>query len=171
MNAPANPYEGRNLPALMDLMHDLVWPDAIAMWPQTTGWWVLLGWLLALLLMALRHWWAHRRANRYRREALAQLRMIAAYAGERPTEAAANIAALLKRTAMAVYPRTQVASLYGTAWEAFLRQSAPGDAAVSQSAALLASAAYRDDIDAAALLKPARRWIEAHRADAEVSGA
>ena len=171
MNTSGNPYEGLNLPALMELMHDLVWPDAIAMWPQTSGWWVLAGWLLAVLLVLLRHWRTHRVANRYRREALAQLRVIAAYAGERPTEAAAQIAALLKRTALAVYPRTQVASLYGPAWEAFLRESAPGDVAVSKAAALLASAAYRDNIDASALVRPARRWIEAHRAPSEVSGA
>lgn len=165
MSAVANPYEGLNLPDLMALMHDLVWPEPVAMVPQTHGWWVLMGWSLAVIWMIARRLLLRRRAGRYRRQALAQLKSIAAGAGDDPTSAAAQIAGLLKRTALAVYPREQVASLYGVDWADFLSETCGGDAAVERAAGQFAAAPYRGDVDGRELVGPARRWIKRHRVD------
>ena len=159
-----NSYQGLNLPALLELMHDLVRPEPVAWLPQTAGWWVLLAWLLALGLVLARHWRARRQANRYRREALAALTAIAAAADRDPAVAAAQIAALLKRTALAAFPRRQVAPLFRADWAAFLCRSAGQDPQVRAAASRLAQAAYRGDLDGRALIAPARRWIEVHRA-------
>jgi hypothetical protein len=159
-----NEYEGLNLPALLNLMHQLVMPERISWMPQTPGWWLLLVWLLALVLLSLRHWRKRRRATRYRREASKALGRIATTAAADPAGSAAQIALLLKRTALVAYPRDKVASLYGADWAAFLCESAHGDPQVAAGAAQLAAAAYRSDSDGRALVKPAGRWIEVHGA-------
>jgi len=157
-------YEGLNLVQLLELMHELVMPEPVPWLPQTPGWWVLLGWVLALLTLFGWHLLQRRRRNRYRREALAALRRIEREAALSPAESAQRIAALLKRTALAAYPRRDVAPLYGSAWAQFLRDSTNDDRQIADAAGLLADAAYRPDADGAALSDPARRWIRLHRA-------
>ncbi len=155
-------YEGLNLPQLLEQMRDLVEPEAVAWTPETVGWLVATLWLAAVaLLVAVRACLSWRR-NRYRRAALAELQAIRSRArrGEAVGEA---LAVLLKRTALAVYPRKKVASLHGAGWADFLRRSSRGDRVVARAADELASAAYRRDADVAALIAPAGRWIKVHR--------
>lgn len=157
-------YDGLNLVQLLELMHELVMPEPMPWLPQTPGWWVLLGWLFAVLILSGWHLLKRRRRNRYRREALAALKSIDRHAELSPAESAQRIAALLKRTALAAYPRRDVAPLYGSAWAQFLRESANDDQQIADAAGLLADAAYRPDADGAALSDAARRWIRLHRA-------
>ena len=107
---------------------------------------------------------SHRRRNRYRREALRTLAVIESQADHRPGKVASQIAALLKRTALAAYPRRRIAKLHGADWARFLCQSANDDAQIVAAANDLAMAAYRPNIDGAALCEPARRWIQRHHA-------
>lgn len=159
-----NPYDGLNLPQLLELMHGLVLPTAVPWMPATPGWWIALAWLLAMLLIGARQLIKHRRRNRYRREAKALLKAIEDRADRDPAAAAGDIAQLLKRTALAAYPRRQVASLRGAEWAEFLRVSASNDPIVNAASEQLAAAAYRADADGSVLVAPARRWIEVHRA-------
>ena len=69
-------YDGLNLPELLAMMHDLVMPDPMPWLPQTPGWWIVLGWLVAMLFLAAWQVVKRRRRNRYRREALAELKAI-----------------------------------------------------------------------------------------------
>ena len=157
-----NDLEGLNLPQLLDLLHALVEPAPVPWVPQTIGWLVVTIWLVAVIaiiaLRAVSRW----RSNRYRRAALAELRRISADPSH--PLLAQEVAALLKRTALAVFPRSDVASLYGTDWASFLARTAAHDPVVTKSADAMASAAYRPDTDGAQLLEPARRWIKVHRA-------
>ncbi len=157
-------YPDRNLPQLMELMHELVMPEPVSWLPETPGWWVLLGWLLVVVLLALRQLLLRRRRNRYRREAETVLRTIETQAATDPAAAAAQISTLLKRTALVAYPRQDVAPLYGADWARFLCDSANNDPTVSAAAEQLAVAAYRADVDGRELIKPAQRWIRRHRA-------
>ena len=157
-------YDGLNLPQLLDLMHGLVMPEPVAWLPQTPGWWIVLGWLLAVLLLLAWQFARRRQRNRYRRDALTELRSIAAQTELGPAESAQHIAALLKRTALAAYPREDVAALYGRDWAQFLKESAGNDPQIAEAADLLAAAAYRPDVDGSVLARPARRWIRLHRA-------
>jgi len=158
-----NRFDGLSLPQLLDLLHEIVLPDPVALWPQTQGWWTALGWLLAVTAIGVSQWVAFRRRNRYRREAEAELTTIAARADSAPSDAAAQIAALLKRTALVAFPRKRIASLYGRDWADFLRESANNDPLVDESADRIAGASWRPDADARALVEPARRWIRKHR--------
>ena len=133
-------------------MHDLLLPAPVSLWPATPAWAVLGASLLALLLwLAWRVWRAWRR-NAYRREAL---RAVDA------ARAPAEIAAVLKRTALAAWPRPEVAGLAGADWAGFLRRTAPR-ARLSEDAArtlsdLAYAAALPDEARAAAQL-----WIRRH---------
>lgn len=159
-----NEYEGLNLPQLLALMHDLVMPESVSWLPQTPGWWIVLGWFAAVLLLAVRQIIRLRRRSRYRRDALAELDSINAAAGADSSLAAQHIAAVLKRTALVAYPREDVAGLYGTEWARFLTESAGNDPQVARAAEDLAAAAYRPGVDPNILTGPARRWIRLHRA-------
>lgn len=147
--APANLIE------LIDRLAEPVAPAPISMMPQTVGWAVLgvLAGLVVLLLVVLklRRW----RANAYRRAALAAL----ADAGDDP----AAIADILRRTALAAYGRTEVVSLYGPNWLAFLDRTGGGDAFTAGPGAALAVSPYRGQPEqVAGLGELAARWVRRH---------
>ena len=164
MSEVSDKYEGLNLPQLLDLMHDIVVPEPVPWTPQTDGWWVLFGWLLAIVVLSAIKYAEYRRRNRYRREALDVLDDIKDHAAADPAGSAAAVAALVKRTALAVWPRERVASLYGAEWAEFLVESSRNDARVADAAMEIARAAYDPRLNGADLVKPARRWIKVHRA-------
>ena len=153
-------YEGLNLPQLLDLMHDIVVPDPVAMTPQTDGWWVVLGWSTTIVALSVVKFVQHRRRNRYRREALAELERIDTGA----ESAATDIASVIKRAALVAYPRSDVASLYGAAWAEFLVESAGNDSRIERAAPRMAEAPYKPGVDAAEIIRPAKRWVKVHRA-------
>ncbi len=157
-------YERLNLPELLALMHDIERAEPVPWIPQTAGWFVAVAWLLVVVVLiawnSLQTW----RRRRYRREALAILDRIAARGDQDPAVAAQQVAAVLKRTALAAYSRSEVAALHGDEWIAFLCRSADNDPVVEEAAPDLAAAAYAPDADGRRLLESARRWIEVHRA-------
>jgi hypothetical protein len=157
-------YEGLSLPQLFELMHDNVMPEAVSMFPATSAWLVLAGWVVGVLLLTAIRAWQQWRKNRYRRDALALLDELADDESADPVISAQRIAAVLKRTALAAYPRDAVAPLCGEAWSAFLVDSSNHDALVARHAAALGNAAYAPGADGRSLLQPARRWVEVHRA-------
>ena len=87
-------YDGLNLPDLLALMHGLVMPEPVPWLPQTPGWWIVLGWLLAVSLLAVRQVLIRRRRNRYRRDALAEIEAITALPQADPAQSAQQIAAV-----------------------------------------------------------------------------
>ncbi len=153
---------------------------AIDWWPQTSGWYVVAGLAMLFLLrycFRLGYRW-HR--NRYRREALTALEQLAASAtgdilGD-PVDTPVNgpldnlpaaLSQLLKRTALAAFPRRDVASLYGDDWVAFLNQHCD-KAPFSGAAALsLARGQYQPAVlipsERKALIDACRQWLINHR--------
>lgn len=149
-----------------DLSHlaDIVVPPPIAWWPPAAGWWILAAALIVaiglLALAALRH---HRR-NAYRRAALAALDALGPVSD---AAGAAAASAILKRAALAAYPRTEVASLTGSAWLAFLDRTAGTADFTRGPAAAIAQAPFGAPLgDSAALAAAARRWVVRHRSEA-----
>ncbi|MEM7145274.1 MAG: DUF4381 domain-containing protein [Verrucomicrobiota bacterium] len=98
-------------PASLDNLRDLVTPPPAPWWPPAPGWFVLGAIAFAAaLVLALRAYRSHQQ-NAYRRQALRELET---------TDSPQEIAAILKRTALAAYPRSKVASLSGSAWTDWL---------------------------------------------------
>jgi hypothetical protein len=109
-----------NDPASLARLHDIIVPAPIApWWPLAPGWYLLAGLLVLLAGLGLWRMLRRRQARRYRVEALSELHALRRRPAD-PREAVAGILVLLKRTALAAYPRVQVASLNGAAWWRFL---------------------------------------------------
>jgi Domain of unknown function (DUF4381) len=143
--------------AALDKLHDFYQPVPVSWSPQTVGWYVVSG-IGALLLL----WFVVREVrlwvrNRYRREALSEL------ASTSPEQ----LSALLKRTALAGWPREQVASLSGDRWLRFLVESsaihsfqeAPGN--LIEAVALAPASLTAEEQDR--LKDLAAQWIRRHR--------
>lgn len=133
-------------------------PTPIPWWPPAPGWWLLAAVVLALLLAAAVWAWRRHRQRRYRRLALATLEQL----HNSGQASLGELNALLKATALRTFSGTEVASLHGEAWLAFLCQSAPK----LERADINALAAVYREPDAAAdaaLVDTCRRWIRQHR--------
>ncbi|NIZ63039.1 DUF4381 domain-containing protein [Sedimentitalea sp. CY04] len=148
---------GLNLVELLDLLDPPPEPVRVAMVPQTSGW-IVLGLVVALLLLwgavtLLRRY----RANAYRRAALGELNELT-----RDGEDPAQISVLLRRTALAAYPRGQVASLHGDNWLRFLDAHFPGEGFSTGPGQVLATAPWRPVAADPALTALARDWILTH---------
>ncbi|MFK8115377.1 MAG: DUF4381 domain-containing protein [Rubripirellula sp.] len=104
-------------PASLDRLNDFVLPETVGFLPLAPVW--KFGLVLVLLWLAK---WAWIRIvayirNAYRREAVAELKVIEA-SGD-----VVRLNELLKRTAITAYGRDAVASLYGDRWLEFLGDS------------------------------------------------
>ncbi len=162
---------GTELEAALAPLADLVLPPSVGWWPQTWGWAVLALALALLAGLAAWRWLAVRRRNRYRRQALARLVELAAQRADK-AGAVLGMVELLKRTALAAWPRTAVAELAGAEWLAFLEAHGGGTRIVPRVASLLDDAEYRprgaqlDDAAFSELVATCRSWIENHRVPA-----
>lgn len=160
----------------LEKLNDIALPQPVSFMPQTVGWLVLALILLALLAWALLRRYRHYVANRYRREALAELAHIEATLGSAEVrgQAIAGIAELLKRVALTAWPRAAAASLSGKAWLGFLKQHDGGAFAEAPASRLLDDLEYHsrdvlaavEESDARRFADAARRWIERHHVSA-----
>jgi len=96
----------------LDQMHGIVVPHPVPWWPPAPGWYAVLAVMLIaasfLTYRAWRRWWS----NAYRREALRAL--------ENASTTGA-ISEILRRTALAVAPRSVVAAQIGSDWPTWLQ--------------------------------------------------
>jgi len=143
--------------------------------PQTIGWYVVFG-----LILFVTGYWVYGRLqrfqkNRYRRLALAELAVIEGelQQPEKCAEALVEIPVLLKWTALAAFPRSEVAGLSGERWLAFLDKTMGGKDFTEGGGRLLSELAYApapgiaelSDERIRNLLQLTRRWIERHIRD------
>ena len=110
---------------LLQQLHDIHLPAALGRWPLAPGWLVLLGLLSLLLILGVV--WGLRwfRRGKVKREALRVLAQYEkTYYAERDTQTtSAALNELLKRVALAYFPREQVAQLHGKEWLVFLQET------------------------------------------------
>ena len=140
----------------LDRLHDIVLPPEVPWWPIAPGWYVVLGILLVLGLVLAHRAWKRHRANAYRRAALREL----AVAQDVP-----SVAELLRRTALAVAPREDIAEMTGIAWLDWLSAQSP-EAVPDAMREQLTTGVYdrrRPDHELTALREFAARWIAHHR--------
>jgi hypothetical protein len=140
----------------LDRLHEIVMPPEVPWWPLAPGWYAVFA-IAAVLLgfLAFRRWQSWH-ANAYRRAALREL------AAARD---AAGIAELLRRTALVIAPRAQIAERTGSSWLDWL--DAQGAGIMPEAArAQLTGGVYARTIpegDISALRDYAARWISGHR--------
>ena len=146
---------------LTDLLDELIIPEApppISMAPETAGWFILLGLVIAALGSFAFWRWRHWKANAYRRAALSEL----ALAKDDPAE----VAELLRRVALARFDRKTIVGLNGEAWVSFLETSGGTPWDEAQRGALLRGPYEANPNPSPALSAQAAHWIKHHRVDA-----
>ena len=141
-------------------LRDIHLPAPVGWWPPAPGWWILLFGipLLAILLAWL---WRFLRRKTPKKLALAELEAIAKDGGD-AGEKVRQIAILLRRTALSIYPREEVAGLVGEEWLTFLDTPLKHKGFSEGAGRLLIEAPYRrqahGDLDA--LFALCREWIK-----------
>jgi hypothetical protein len=152
-----------NQAASLQNLNDIVAPAPVGWWPPAPGWYLLAVLLLAVLAYLGVRWWLSWQRNRYRRAALNELRSIG---GQRLQE----LPALLKRTALACWPREQVAALSGVEWHRFLDETAgktlfTGDAGrtLDQLAYAGSSQAELSGAEIKSVVGAAEYWLRNHQ--------
>jgi len=143
-------------------------PDPVSWWPPAPGWWALLVLLLAVLAAAsigLRHW---RRRRAMPRAALAQLVELRTSLERDGDERrfVAELSRLLRRVALARFPRERVAGLSGRDWLGFL-DATGGEGGFSDGPGrALLEVSFRgrclEKTDSDGLIQLAERWIRAN---------
>lgn len=151
-------------PADLSRLHDIVLPPSPAWWPPAPAWFVIAVVLFMVLLFSgvkVASWWWH---SRYRRAALAELKQIEA-AADGP-QALPQLAALVKRTALAVYPRERIAGLTGEAWLQYLDASArTTNFTLGAGRQLEAGYQRGGQLPTPELLVAVKKWIQHHQTD------
>lgn len=153
-------------PASLDNLRDVVVPPAPAWLPPAVGWLLVATALALAAAIAAARAFARWRADAYRREALRELSALDP--GPATPAAAAAVSAILKRAALAAYPRAAVAELAGPDWAAFLDRTGRADAFTKGAGRALWPLAYgaaAPGADMGAIVAAARRWLRRHRAD------
>jgi hypothetical protein len=147
-------------------LNDIILPGPVPWWPLAPGWYALFAILAVVLVYLSGRWWNARSRNRYRRQALAELAVIR---HSQTTDALQQLPSLVKRAALAAWPREQVASLNGAAWHRFLDESAGGDQFSAGAGATLDRLAYQSNLadgpsqeDRAEVLEAAGFWLKNH---------
>jgi len=138
-------------------------PEPVSWWPPAPGWWVLA--LLVVLLAAAAIRWGlgfyrSRAAARAAKGELRQLRELFQRDGD-ACAFARGLSRLLRRYAIARFPRRQVAGLAGGDWLAFLDEHGGGGRFRGGPGQVLAEAPYRPvaEIPAGELASLVEDWI------------
>jgi len=156
-----NPTDFSQLP-----LRDIHLPGAISWWPLAYGWWILLGFVAAGLLVGLL---LYRR--RYReRAAIRALKAVARSLteGAAPVSCIQRISMILRRFAMSVAESRSVAGLTGDDWLRFLDGRWPRDEFSAGIGRVLIFGPYArpgrvSPDDASALNELCLDWVRAQR--------
>jgi len=124
-------------------LKDIHLPDAISWWPPAIGWWLLVFFIPTLIVFS---YWLYKRLTRNTALKTAKKTLMAIKLNTEldNTQKLRELSILLRRVAISLAPRIEVASLTGQSWLVFLDQSlhgAPFSVGIGQ---LLVTAPYRN---------------------------
>ena len=149
----------------LSALHDIVEPATVAWWPPAPGWYFI-GLLVVVLLTGWLVAWRRRViANRYRGAALAELDLIKAGA-----KSSNQLSAIVKRVALAAWPRAEVASRTGNAWWQFVGSTGVDEAFPERYGVTLDRLAYGPpnskppaEEEVVAAVTGVEGWVRGHR--------
>jgi hypothetical protein len=151
---------GKNLIELQRMIVPPAEPPPISLWPETEAWiWLGIG-LYLLATYAVIKWHDYRKANAYRRAAVVALKTVG--------EDAAAIAAILRRAALAAYPRSAVAALHGEDWLRLLDKTRGKKGFETDLGRKMLRAPYRASQESVeGLNRLATDWVRHHSAEVQ----
>jgi hypothetical protein len=144
-------------------LRDIHLPDPIGWWPLAPGWWGLLV-LLTLLIGILVYVIRRRRRVTPIKLALAELTRLEANADLSAREQLETLSILMRRVAMTICPREDVAGRAGEDWLNWLNNATGTAHFEGELGRLLISGSYSEDPSAslvAELLTTYRKWLMA----------
>jgi hypothetical protein len=159
------PPQAESLP-----LRDIHLPDAISWWPPATGWWLVLGSIVATLIIVLLVKKIRQR-NQLKKSALDALTEIRnQYENNNDKKVLAqSLSVLLRRASISFYPRNNVASLTGEQWLQHLDNTSDKKGFKTSVGSTLITAPYLPDdknpddqnnsIDANSLISLCESWI------------
>ena len=145
-------------------LKDIHLPDAIGWWPPAIGWW-LLAVLIPLLMVFL--YWFYKRLTRKTaiKTAKKNLAAIKQYPALDNDKKLRELSMLIRRVAISINSRAEVASLTGRQWLEFLDKSVAGTPFSDGCGQLLATAPYRNssptEPEIAQLISLCEDWLNA----------
>ena len=159
-------------PASLQNLKDIVLPAQVSWWPLAAGWYFLFA--IGLIIFT---WFGYRllkrwSSNRYRRAALDEFHLLEKEMQNdaRRADSLRQVPVLLKRTALSVYPRKQVAALTGKNWHRFLNSKINKRLFTGTVAETLDQVSYSADgfnqvtpQASTALFKATHHWLKHHR--------
>ncbi|NBS17983.1 MAG: DUF4381 domain-containing protein [Gammaproteobacteria bacterium] len=144
-------------------LRDLHLPESIGWWPPAVGWWLVLGLLILMGIGAFLLIQRHRRATPLKRafEALTELESRTDMKAE---ERLQSISAIIKRFAMSIAPREEVAGLSGDAFFEWIKARINDQSFSSSRLELLRTSPYQrisEDLDLDVLMTDCRQLLTA----------
>lgn len=143
-------------PADLSNLRDIAVPPEVSLWPPAPGWWIVGATAIALTAILSVVAVARYRRDAYRREALRELESVDPR----------GISVILKRAALAAWPREQVAALSGAAWLAFLDRTGRTTAFSQGEGRQIEAMAFGGTVEAPsadAARAEAKVWVRRHR--------
>jgi hypothetical protein len=145
-------------------LKDIHLPEPIGWWPPAFGWWLLaiLMPLLIVFLYCLYKRLTRKTAIKTAKNHLAAIKQNPALDNSKKLH---ELSMLIRRAAITVNPRTEVASLTGRQWLTFLDKSLTGAPFSEGCGQLLAEAPYRNtlptDLEISQLIGLCENWLKA----------
>lgn len=145
-------------------LKDIHLPEAIGWWPPAIGWWLLV--VLIPLFMALLYWLYRRLARKTAINTAKKHLFAIKHNPARDNHAKLReISMLIRRVAISINPRAEVASLIGHHWLAFLDKSLKNAPFSEGCGQLLADAPYRNTLpseqEISQLISLCEDWLKA----------
>ena len=145
-------------------LRDIHLPAEVSAWPPGPLWWVLMLLCLGLAALALTWWLRRRERRRYRSLATEELQVLLMQWREDQDGDSYRSSAnrVLKRAALAAFPRAEVAGLSGASWAQYLDQHCEG----STLGNLIDDRFYApagESLDPEALHQASLYWLKNHR--------
>jgi hypothetical protein len=142
---------------LLAQLADIHLPEPVSFWPPAPGWWILAAIVIAAIIFGAIKLIAAARYRKITDHALAELdKCYQAYAADSESESDKNALQLqfvnransvFKRVALYHFDNTEIASLGGSQWVEFMRDSGNGQLLDAQIAHALSVGRFGTDID------------------------
>jgi hypothetical protein len=148
-------------------LRDIHLPESVGIWPLAYGWWILLFILVAVIVAGIFLYLRNRR-NRFSAITLARKELEEIQEkfsrDNNPEQLVREVSILIRRLAISLFPRTDVAHLTGDSWLAFLDQQVEGEPFSSGDGRILVDAPYRKEFvseDIESIVRNCSQWIDA----------
>lgn len=146
-------------------LKDIHLPEAIGWFPPAIGWWLAA--LLIPLLIGFLFWLYKRLTRKTAQKVARQLLVSIKNSSMDNAQKLAELSALLRRIAISVAPRSEAASLTGTAWLAYLDGSLKDAQFMTGVGRCLVDSPYRkytpSDSEISQLISLCENWLDAQK--------